>query len=295
MFFTISLAEFSLVESLLNGRLKNMDFPAKAKNEFGISNVEYVSMFWKDKVTDQVYLNELKQRTDDLGVRNVLIMVDDEGDLASPEATKRQQAIENHYKWLEAATFLGCHAIRVNLDGEGSDEDLAIASVEGYGQLVEYGARLGVDVIVENHMGPSTNPDWLADVMRQVNNPGAGVLPDFGNFVRRERPESATMESFMNAKIITEYDRYDGVTKLMPFAKGISAKSHNFDGAGNDTDTDFARMLKIIKNADFKGYVGIEYAGTFLKMMKFPGIFPGEEEGIRATKTLLERVVAALL
>ncbi|SDK40290.1 Sugar phosphate isomerase/epimerase [Catalinimonas alkaloidigena] len=295
LFFDISLAEFSLAGPLYAGKLTNLEFPAMAKRDFGISNVEYVSGFWQDKAKDQAYLNELKQRTDDLGVRNVLIMVDGEGDLGSPNATERKKAVENHYKWVEAAKFLGCHAIRVNLNGKGSDEEIAKAGVEGYGALVDYGAKHKMAVIIENHFGPSTNPDWLADVVRQVNSPYAGVLPDFGNFTRRTDPEAQTIEAFAKTKVIKEYDRYDGVKKLMPYAKGVSAKTHQFDDRGYDVETDFTRMLKLIKDAGFKGFIGIEYEGAFLKqMMQLPGDYLTEFEGIMATKRLLEKVGATL-
>ncbi|MDJ1481160.1 TIM barrel protein [Cytophagaceae bacterium YF14B1] len=290
MFFDISLAQFSLAGSLFAGKLSNLDFPAMAKNDFGISNVEYVSMFWKDKATDQAYLKELKMRTDDLGVRNVLIMVDSEGDLGDTDDAKRKQAVENHYKWIDAAKFLGCHSIRVNINGKGTDDEIAKAGVDGYGRLVEYGAKNKMGVIIENHFGPSTNPDWLVKLVKQIKSPYAGVLPDFGNFTRRTEPEAQTMEAFMKTQVIKEYDKYDGVTKMMPYAKGVSAKTHVFDDKGKDTETDFNRMLKIIKDAGFKGFIGIEYEGGFMKMMGAPGNYLTEYEGIMATKRLLEKV-----
>jgi sugar phosphate isomerase/epimerase len=289
-FLEISLAEFSLAGSLFGGKLKHLDFPAKAKNDFGINAVEHVSMFWRDKATDQAYLKELKQRTDDLGVRNVLIMVDSEGALGDADAKKRRQAVENHYKWVDAAKFLGCHSIRVNLEGEGTPEEVAKACVDGYSQLVEYGAKHKIGVIVENHMGISTDPAWLAGVMRQVKGKYAGTLPDFGNFIERTKPEAPTLEAYMKTKVVREHDKYQGVELLMPFAKGVSAKTHLFDAEGNDKETDFVRMLQIVKKAGFRGYIGIEYEGGFLKMMGAPGDYLPEDEGIRATKRLLEKV-----
>ncbi|QHT70060.1 TIM barrel protein [Rhodocytophaga rosea] len=296
LFFDISLAEFSLAGLLMGGKMTNMEFPAMAKNDFEISNVEYVSMFFQDKAKDQAYLKELKQRTDDLGVKNVLIMVDSEGDLGSPDAAERKKAVENHYKWVDAAKFLGCYAIRVNLNGKGSDEEVAKAAIEGYGQLVDYGKKNKMAIIVENHFGPSTNPDWLVGVMKKVKNSYAGVLPDFGNFIRRTEPEAQTMEAFMKTKVIAEYDKYEGVEKLLPYTKGISAKTHVFDDKGNDVETDFTRMLKIIKESGFKGYIGIEYEGAFIKQMSGgKGNYLNEYEGIMATKRLLEKVGASLV
>lgn len=290
--FEISLAEFSLAGSLYSGKLKNMEFPARAKNDFGISAVEYVSMFWKDKGQDQSYLGELKQRTGDLGVRNVLIMVDGEGDLGTTDDGKRKTAVENHYKWVDAAKFLGCHSIRVNMTGEGSPEEIMKAGVDGYGRLVEYGAKAGIGVIIENHINVSTNPDWLVKLLKQIKSPYAGCLPDFGNFTEREMPKTMDMEGFKNAKVLHEFDKYDGVKKLMPFAKGVSAKTHLFDEKGNCTDTDFARMMPIVKKGithNFKGFIGIEYEGGFMKMMGAKEDYLDEDAGIKATKALLEK------
>ncbi|MEJ0101285.1 MAG: TIM barrel protein [Bacteroidota bacterium] len=293
--FEISLAEFSLAESLYNGKLDNLDFPAKAVNDFGIHAVEYVSGFWNGKCRDQAYLKELKKRTDDLDIKNVLIMVDSEGELGASNPAERYKAVENHYKWIEAAKFLECIAIRVNVDGDGTPEEIMKAAADGYGKLVEYGAKEGIYVIIENHMTISTNPDWLTGLLEQVNNPYAGCLPDFGNFTQREMPKEMTADSFKHSTIVAEYDQYEGVKKLMPYAKGISAKTISFDAAGNCLDTDFDRMLSIVKNGigpNFKGYIGIEYAGHFMKMIGESGNYLDEDAGIRATKKLLERALA---
>jgi sugar phosphate isomerase/epimerase len=292
--FEISLAEFSLAGSLFSGKLKNMDFPAKAKNDFGINAVEYVSMFWADKAKDQAYLTELKQRTADLGVTNVLIMVDNEGDLGASDAAKRQKAVENHYKWIEAAKFLGCHSIRVNMTGDGTPDELMKAGVDGYGKLVEYGEKAGIGVIIENHINVSTNPDWLVSLLKQVKNPYAGVLPDFGNFTERELPKTLTIEGYQNAKILHEFDKYEGVKKLMPFAKGVSAKTHTFDANGNCTDVDFNKMMPLVKAGipkSFKGFIGIEYEGGVMKMMGAKENYLDEDAGIKATKALLEKAL----
>ncbi len=292
--FEISLAEFSLAGSLYSGKLKNMDFPAKAKNDFGISAVEYVSGFWNGKSEDPSYLSELKQRTGDLGVRNVLIMVDGEGDLGASDPAKRLKAVENHYKWVDAAKFLGCYAIRVNMEGDGSPDDILKQGIEGYGKLVEYGAKAGISVIIENHISVSTNPDWLAKLLKSVKSPYAGSLPDFGNFTEREKPKTMTLEGFMSAKILNDYDKYEGVRKLMPYAQGVSAKTHTFDEKGNCTDVDFAKMMPIVKkgvSSHFKGFIGIEYEGGFMKMMGAKGDYLPEDDGIRATKALLEKAL----
>lgn len=264
LFFDISLAQWSLHKTLFAGELDNLDFPAMAANTFGIHAVEYVNQFFKDKATDNTYLSDLRQRAADHGVENVLIMVDGEGALGALSDQERQSAVENHYKWVEAANFLGCHAIRVNAAGEGTPDELKPAVVDGLGRLSEFAAEHNIDVIVENHGGASSLGDWLSDVLRQVGRENCGSLPDFGNFY--------------------EYDRYQGVADLMPFAKGVSAKTNHFDEEGNEVDIDYYRMLKLVKDAGYTGYIGIEYEGDGLS----------EEEGIKASKLLLERVGAEL-
>ncbi|HJQ82018.1 MAG TPA: sugar phosphate isomerase/epimerase family protein [Lacipirellulaceae bacterium] len=263
--FEISLAEWSLHRTINDGKLDNLDFSALAKNEFGIEDVEYVNQFFKDKARDAKYLAELNKRAKDNGVNNVLIMIDGEGSLGDPDAAKRTEAVENHYKWVEAAKTLGCHSIRVNAHSEGSyDEQMKLAA-DGLGRLNEFGAKHGIGVIVENHGGLSSNGAWLAGVMKMVGHENCGTLPDFGNFRVSDREE---------------YDRYKGVKELMPFAKGVSAKSHEFDAQGNEVRTDYDRMIKIVLDAGYRGYIGIEWEGDR----------PGEIEGIRLTQRLLERV-----
>ncbi|MCU0418278.1 MAG: sugar phosphate isomerase/epimerase [Cyclobacteriaceae bacterium] len=274
-FFKISLAEWSLHKALYANEFTNLDFPAKAKNDFGISAVEYVNSFFKDKAKDTAYLTELKKRCDDLGVTSVLIMCDGEGEMANLDAKKRQEAVENHFKWVEAAKFLGCHSIRVNCFGIGTAEEVAKAGTDGLRKLSEFAQPLGINVIVENHGGYSSDGKWLSGVMRAVGLPNCGTLPDFGNFcVRREKGD------MWESPCAEMYDRYLGVEELMPFAKGVSAKSNNFDATGNCIETDYAKMLPIVKAAGYTGYIGIEYEGSELS----------EPEGIRATKRLLEKV-----
>lgn len=303
MSFEISLAEFSFAGELYTGKMTNMEFPARARNEFGINVLEYVSGFFNNKHTDPAYLKELKQRCDDLGMKNHLIMVDG-ANIADLDATKRKQAVEEHYAWVDAAKYLGCTAIRVNLGDtakaiSGVPDDPAAeaakTAADGYRRLLEYAAKQNMNVIVENHFGNSTDIDWLVGVMKQVNMPNAGLLPDFGNFCRqRSKPETNDIKGIMGTKCIQEYDRYEGVKKMMPYAKGISAKTHRFDASGNDIETDFRRMFKIIKEAGFSGYVGIEYEGGIMNAFNPAGGYLPSSEGIKATKALLERVRAEM-
>ena len=263
--FKISLAQWSLHRTLFDGKLDNLDFARTAKVDFGIDAVEYVNQFFKDKAKDQKYLAEMKKRAGDLGVKNVLIMIDAEGALGDSDEARRKQAVDNHHKWVEAAKFLGCHSIRVNAQSEGSYEEQLERAADGLRRLTEFGATHKINVIVENHGGLSSNGEWLASVIKRVNHPGCGTLPDFGNF---------------NLGGGQQYDRYKGTQELMPFAKGVSAKSGEFDEQGNEVRIDYRRIMKIVLDAGYRGYVGIEYSGNKLS----------EPDGIKATKKLLERV-----
>ena len=263
--FKISLAQWSLHRALRAGKLDNLDFAKTTKQDYGIEAVEYVNQFFKAKAKDLGYLGEMKKRAADLGVKSLLIMIDGEGRLGDPKAEERTKAVENHYRWVEAARFLGCHAIRVNAGSRGSyDEQIRLAA-DGLRRLSEFAAKHKISVIVENHGGLSSNGAWLSAVIRKVGLPQCGTLPDFGNF-RVSRTE--------------EYDKYKGVRELMPFAKAVSAKSYDFDDQGNDTQIDYLRMMKIVLDAGYRGYVGIEYEGRTTS----------EAEGIKATKRLLEKV-----
>jgi len=265
LLFRISLAEWSLHRSLGAGELTNLGFPAVARKEYGIEAVEYVNSFFKDKATDRDYLTELRSRAEDAGVRSLLIMCDGEGAIGDPSDVGRRQAVENHYRWVDAAAFLGCHSIRVNAQSQGTPDEQRALVADGLRRLTAFAAERGINVIVENHGGLSSNGAWLASVMDSVAHPRCGTLPDFGNF-RVTDAES--------------YDRYRGVAELMPYAKAVSAKSNEFDASGEERQTDFLRMLRIVLDAGYRGHVGVEYEGSELS----------EPDGIRATKVLLERV-----
>jgi L-ribulose-5-phosphate 3-epimerase len=258
--FLISLAQWSLHRAYRGNKLDPLEFAVIAKKDYGIDAIEYVNQFYKGKAKDREYAAQLKERAEDNGVKSVLIMCDGEGALGDPDEKKRQQAVENHYKWVELAKYLGCHSIRVNAQSRGSYQEQMDRAADGLRKLTEFGATHEINVIVENHGGLSSNGEWLTGVMRKVNHPRCGTLPDFGNF--------------------DKYDRYKGVELMMAYAKGVSAKSHDFDDKGNETHTDYRRMMKIVLDAGYHGRVGIEYEGGKLS----------EPEGIRATKRLLERI-----
>jgi sugar phosphate isomerase/epimerase len=250
-----------------------MEFPTMAAG-YGIHSIELVNTFYFSKATDMEYWAAFKKKCDEAGVSVGLIMCDALGNLGDADPQKQLEAVENHYNWVDVAKFLGAHSIRVNAAGEGSADDLARNAVVGLSSLGKYAATKGINIIVENHGGHSSNGEWLSGVMGQVGMDNVGTLPDFGNFCIERSADGCA-----NA-----YDRYQGMKDLMPYAKGVSAKSHEFDEAGNEVSSDFLKIMKIVKESGFKGYVGIEYEGTQLS----------EDEGIKATKALLEKVFAQL-
>lgn len=272
LFFKISLAEWSLNGPLRRGELDNLDFPAYARNKFDIHAVEYVDQFFPS--ADREYAKQLLQRTQDIGMKNVLIMIDTAGSLGLSDETERMKAVENHYQWVECAQILGCHAIRVNARGsrDASAEEVAYHTSRSLRTLAQFAADYGISVIVENHGGYSSRASWLVDVIHRTGMVNCGVLPDFGNFVVDRRPGGE------------KYDLYLGMKELMPLARGVSAKSHNFDEEGNEVDKDFFRLMQIIKDAGFRGYIDIEYEGSELS----------PDEGIMATKKLLMKAGKAV-
>jgi len=263
--FDISLAQWSLHRSLRAGDLDNLDFARYTKETFGIHAVEYVNSFFKQHATDFKYLQDMRTRAADQGVRSLLIMVDGEGPLAAKDDGARSKAIRNHFKWVAAAAYLGCHSIRVNAAGASDWEDGMGRAAESLRTLAEVADPYDINVIVENHGGLSSNGEWLAGVMVKADHPRVGTLPDFGNF---------------NLGGGKWYDRYKGVAELMPFAKAVSAKSHTFDAEGNETQSDYLRLMTTVKEAGYRGHVGVEYEGSKHT----------EAEGIQLTKDLLLRV-----
>lgn len=261
--FKISLAQWSWHRRLRGEQqpaLDNLDF-AKEARAMGFEAVEYVNQFFMDKAKDTNYMAEMKKRAEYNGVKSLLIMCDGEGNLGDPDTRRRLQAVEKHYKWLDAAKFLGCHSIRVNAYSRGTyDEQLKLAA-DGLRRLSEQATGYELNVIVENHGGLSSNGQWLTGVMKEVNLPNCGTLPDFGNF-----PD--------------DIDRYEAVETMMPYAKAVSAKSHDFNQAGDEIHTNFYRMMKIVIDSGYDGYVDVEYEGSKLT----------ENEGVLATKKLLEKI-----
>ncbi len=269
--FDISLAQWSLNRNFFSNQLDARDFAKIARDEFDIHAVEYVNRFYKDRGNDPAFIRDLRKRADDNDVTSLLIMCDGEGALGDADETARNKTVENHHKWVEAAKLLGCHSIRVNAQSSGTWDERMSRAADGLRKLTEFAEPYDINVIVENHGGLSSNGKWLAATIREVDHPNCGTLPDFGNFCmdwdRKDQPDAW-------------YDRYQGVRELMPFAKAVSAKSNDFDSHGNETHTDYRKMMRIVLDAGYRGHVGIEYEGQTLS----------EFEGVRATLTLLTTV-----
>ncbi len=249
----------------IRGRMDPLDFARVARRDYGFNAIEYVNTFYFGRANDRRYLRELRSRAEGEGVHSLLIMCDWEGRPGDPNREQAKKAVENHFKWVDAAECLGCKAIRVNVEGRGHEDQLLTFAVEDLRRLAEFSDPFGIDILVENHGDLSSNGAWLAEVVRQTNHPRVGTLPDFGNF-RINDNES--------------YDNYKGMEELMPYAKAVSAKSYDFDGRGNETTLDYSRLLEIVAEAGYTGFIGVEYEGVRLS----------EPEGIRATKALLERL-----
>jgi sugar phosphate isomerase/epimerase len=241
---------------------------------YGINCIELVNTFYYSKANDMAYWERFKKNCEEAGVTVGLIMCDALGNMGDSDPEARMAAVENHKPWVDVAAFLGAKTVRVNAAGEGTAEEVAASAVDGLKMLGAYGATKGINIVVENHGGYSSNAKWVAGVMDQVGMENVGTLPDFGNFCVEMGPDGC----------INEYDKYLGMKELMPYAKGVSAKSRVFDADGNETESDFLRIMEIVKTSGFKGYVGIEYEGPDLS----------EDEGIKATKALLETVFAEI-
>ncbi|GGG40128.1 xylose isomerase [Croceivirga lutea] len=281
-FFKLSLAQWSMHKMIFDKEISPYEFAAKAK-EWGFEGLEYVSgLYYEElKASDfseeamQNFIDKSNAEAEKHGLKNLLIMIDGQGNLAAADAAERKEAAENHHKWVDAAAAMGCHSIRVNLNGTQEPKAWMEASVDGLTQLATYAKDKNINIIVENHGGPSSNAQWLAEVMQKVNMPNCGTLPDFGNFCIKR-----TEGDYYSSECLEEYDKYKGVEELMPYAKAVSAKSYVFDENGNEVRVDYERMMKIVKDAGYTGYIGVEYEGSELS----------EEEGILATKELMLKV-----
>ena len=272
----ISLAQWSLNRAFFAKKLDPINFASIAKNSYGISAVEYVNQFYTDNATDEKFWREMAKRAADSEVKSLIMMVDEKEKLGDSNEDTRKAAIESHYKWVDAAKILGCHSIRVNAFGDGSLDELEVSLVDGLGKLTEYAAKEEVNVILENHGLHTSNADFMTGIIKAVNNPYLGTLPDFGNWCLSA--EWGSTQKTKNCNSV--YPPEEGIAKFLPFAKGVSAKSYSFDTDGFDTAIDYPKLLQLVKDSDFNGHIGIEFEGENM----------GEPEGIKATKALIKKV-----
>lgn len=231
----ISLAQWSLVDEIRAGQWKTLDFPRIAREDLGINGIEFVNTLFE--VPTMNYLNKLKKNAEDHGVAMVLIMVDDEGDGCSPTKEGRRQFEINHRKWVDAAHYLGCHAIRTNCRGPKNvlKEDALKWAAETYNMLLEYAVPAKISVVVENHGGLSNDPDWMVALMKEVNNLYFGTYPDW------RQPGD-------------DFDNYDYLLKTLPYAGGMSYRNQ-------PTEELTAKMIKLSKDSGYRGWYGIESSG----------------------------------
>lgn len=270
----LSLAQWSLHKAFFAKELDPVNF-APITASYDIKAVEYVNQFYSEYANDEPFWMEMKQRADGEGVKSLLIMVDDEGLLGDPNAEKRKEAATNHQKWVNAAKLLECHSIRVNAFGSGTKDEMKDYLVDGLGQLCEYSSQEGIHILIENHGLYSSDAQWVTEVIKAVDSPYLGTLPDFGNWCM-----NVEWGGTKDGSCTDNYGIYKGVKEFMPYAKGVSAKSYNFNADGSAKDIDYAKMIEVVKSFDYDGYIGIEYEGDELS----------EPEGIRATKALIEKV-----
>lgn len=272
----ISLAQWSLNRAFFAKTLDPVDFATIAKNDFEITAIEYVNQFYADSANNEKFWAEMATRASDVGVESLIMMVDEEEKLGDKNTSKRMKAIEDHYKWVHAAKILGCHSIRVNAFGEGSPDELEASLIDGLGKLTAYAAKEKVHVILENHGLHTSNASFMTGIIKAVNNPYLGTLPDFGNWCL-----NAEWGSTQKTKNCTNiYPPQEGIAEFLPFAKGVSAKSYTFDADGFETVIDYTKLLQLVKDSDFNGHIGIEYEGENMS----------EPEGIKTTKALIEKI-----
>lgn len=282
-FFKLSLAQWSINKDIREGRIDPFDFADKAK-AWGFDGIEYVSQLYSKELEKYASIDEgmanlvkkLKDASNKAGIKNLVIMVDGEGDLADPDEKARIQAVDNHKKWVDAAAAIGCHSIRVNTFGTNDREEWKVTVSDGLKRLSEYAATKNINVLVENHGWLSSDPELVMEVINALDMDNCGTLPDFGNWcIKRKEGEK------WGECLETYPDKYKGIELMMPAAKAVSAKSYKFDKDGNETTIDYYKMIQIVKDSGYDGYIGVEYEGD-----------SPEEEGIKATRDLLLKAAA---
>ncbi|MEM8668985.1 MAG: TIM barrel protein [Planctomycetota bacterium] len=261
--FQIGIQQYTFHRWLNSGKLKHLDYPALAKEKLGITHIEYWNRPFGGRHTDKKFVGVLAERTTGEGMKNVLILVDGKHQLDSPDESERKKSIDEHKAWVDCAHQLGCDAIRVNCRSGGDRAENIRNAAAGMKPLCDYAKDASVKIVIEPHGGNSSDPEWLMGAMSAISHPNAGLLPDFNNFGR--------------------YNRYEGVKKCLPMAPAVCAKALAFDDKGNEKNTDFYRMLKIVYDSDYSGVITIEFEGRDLDPI----------EGSLKTKQLIEKALVA--
>tara|TARA_Y100000768_G_scaffold250886_1_gene190591 strand:- start:98 stop:1096 length:999 start_codon:yes stop_codon:yes gene_type:complete len=292
----ISLQCFSFASEFYKGNFNLSNFSKIVRETYNLDGAEFWSIPFMGKEKNSFFLNELRQKSNDYGIKNTIILVDlldmqtmkQGNSLASIDKKERNQAIEDHKPWIDAAKSIGCDSIRINLWSDASKEEVMKVSIESISKLLEYSSDKNVSIVIENHGGHTGDAKWLVNLIKKINNKNLGTLPDFGtlNFcVKRD------LNLDFTAKCFSQYDKYLGVKELLPYAKGISAKSTQFDLKGNETTTNFKKMVRLIKKSNFEGYISIEYEGAIRDTFAKQKNHLSTHDGILATKKLLEKYI----
>ena len=266
--FKISIAAWSVHREVRSGKLKLIDACRFLREEYDVDGFELVNTLLE--VPTAEYVRKFRAEAQRFHLAIPLIMCDGEGDFGSVDPDERRRAVRYHTKWMYVASDLGCHSIRVNWRGapEGAEKDPALVlafterSIDAYAEMARIGGENGLNVIIENPGGISSPPEMLLGLIKAVNSPRFGTLPDWGGF-----PD--------------DVDRYDAVDKMMPYAKGVSAKCYDFGPDGRETKIDFERMVQIcVDKHGYHSFLGIEFEGDRLT----------ERQGMRAAKDLLVKL-----
>ena len=278
-----------------------LDFPGLVRNEFDLDAAEYWNIPFTNKIRDKNFVKEINLKTDDNGLKNTLMLVDlidikngSSISLCSKDKKERRFAIEKHKEWLDFSKSIGCSSIRVNLWSDNLTKDqVFMYSIDSLNNLLEFSEKIDMSIVVENHGGYTADAFWLVKLIKSINHERLGVLPDFGsnNFCIEKLPKKEE-ELFNTNKCTNQFDKYLGVKELLPFARGISAKSISFDKNGDEENTDFERMINLIRSASFQGYIAIEYEGGFMNTLaKNPSKNLSNVAGVHATKKLIEKFI----
>lgn len=271
----ISLAAWSFSGSFFQNRWKLLDLPAILADKLGIRALEHVNQFFENPTL--TYLQKLKRACNEHGIRSTILMVDSQGSTAAEEAADRRQAAIAHRKWIDIAQYLECRSVRINMYGGKQDwkqdPDLVLRAAETIHRLLDYAQGSGLDILVENHGGASSDPDTLVALVKKVNHPNFALLCDLGNWNKGE-------------------DRYGAVKKVLPYARGLSVKGT----WGSNTDPAFDAE-KLVRTALEGGYTG--WWGLEVTPRRVPGSqqrtaeeqFSQEVQIVLEAKAIVERVV----